>query len=114
MFYFARGYVKSGQAAVIPTFINGNKGKTYFDFTDKTTDKEIDSITYPIDVIEFEGEADWVGIFGLTGGFRGWFSNDEARVPIVAKMKVIIGSVKVTLQSWKRSGWRPTQYIEKD
>jgi hypothetical protein len=68
---------------------------------------EIDAVDYPIDVVGFEGNAEFVGIFGLTGGFDGWFSNDEARVPIVAHMKVILGSVTLELMSWKRPGWTP-------
>jgi hypothetical protein len=114
LFYFARGFVKSGEKLIVPTFIQEKKGKTFFDFSGEATEKEIDSVSYPIDVVEFEGEADWVGIFGLTGRFRGWFSNDEARIPIVARMKVIIGSVRVELKSWKREGWIPPKYVEVD
>lgn len=114
LFYFARGNVKSGQKTVIPTFIREKRGRTYFNFESKATDQDIDSVSYPIDVLELEGEADWVGIFGLTGGFSGWFSNDDASIPIVARMKVIIGSVKVQLKSWKREGWVPPRYVEKD
>ncbi len=112
LFYYARANVKSGHPAIVPTFINEKKGKTYFNFTNEKTEEGIDSIQYPISVVEFEGEANWVGIFGLTGGFRGWFSDDDARIPIRAKMKVIIGSVKVKLLNWKRNGWSPPQYIE--
>jgi hypothetical protein len=57
--------------------------------------------------VGFDGRADFVGIFGLTGGFEGWFSNDEARVPIMAKMKVLIGSVTIELMRWNRPGWTP-------
>jgi len=112
LLFFARGYVSSSQKMVIPTFINEEKKRTFFDFTNKATDEEIDSVSYPIDVVEFSGAADWVGIFGLTGSFRGWFSNDAARIPIVARMKVIIGNVKVTLESWRRVGWSPPEYKE--
>ena len=51
-----------------------------------------------------QGNAEFVGIFGLTGEFSGWFWNDDARIPIVAKMQVIIGSVTIELMSWKRPG----------
>jgi hypothetical protein len=58
-------------------------------------------------VVKFDGKLDFTGIFGLSGEFEGWFSNDEARVPILAKMKVLIGSVTIELMSWKRKGWAP-------
>jgi hypothetical protein len=70
-------------------------------------EEEVDAIKYPVDVVHFEGEAGFVGIFGLTGGFEGWFSNDAAQVPILARMKVILGSVKIELIKWKRAGWTP-------
>jgi hypothetical protein len=112
LLYFARGYVRSGRKMVVHTFIREKKGRTYFDYSDETSDQDIDSVSYPIGVCHFEGEADWVGIFGLTGGFEGWFSSDDARVPIVARMKVIIGSVKIQLQDWRREGWIPPRHIE--
>jgi len=110
--YFARGYVGSGLKTVVRTFIKEKTGRTYFDFTNETDDEGIDSVSYDVDVLKFEGEANWVGMFGLTGKFDGRFSNDDARVPIVAHMKVIIGSVKVQLQEWKREGWVPPRHVE--
>jgi elongation factor P hydroxylase len=110
--YFARGYVGSGLKTVVHTFIKEKKSRTYFDFTNETDDEGIDSVSYDVDVLKFEGEANWVGMFGLTGGFDGRFSNDDAHVPIVAHMKVIIGSVKVQLQDWKREGWIPPRHVE--
>ena len=53
------------------------------------------------------GQARWTGLYGLSGNFEGWFSNDEARVPIKAKMSVYIGSVVIELKSWKRPDWKP-------
>jgi hypothetical protein len=50
------------------------------------------------------------GIYGLTGPFEGWFSNDDARVPIRANMEVMLGSVKVELIGWNRGGWNPPRH----
>jgi hypothetical protein len=78
----------------------------------KKTSTEIDAVKYPVETIEFDGRADFVGIFGLTGGFSGWFSNDEAAVPIIAKMKVILGSIRLELVKWNRPGWVPPRAHE--
>jgi hypothetical protein len=64
-------------------------------------------VNYPIMTTHFDGTANWTGVYGLTGSFEGWFSDDAARVPIKAKMKVYIGSVTLELQSWKRGNWQP-------
>ena len=112
LFYYARGNVHSNEPENIPTFVNEKKVNTYINFTNKKTSTEIDAVKYPVETIEFDGRADFVGIFGLTGGFSGWFSNDDAAVPIVAKMKVILGSIRLELVKWNRPGWVPPRAHE--
>ena len=112
LFYYARGNVHSNGPENIPTFVSEKKVNTYINFTNTKTSSEIDAVKYPIETVEFEGRADFVGIFGLTGGFSGWFSNDEAAVPIVAKMKVILGSIRLELVKWNRPGWVPPRAHE--
>ncbi len=107
LFFTARQDLLCGQSKTIPTMINEQKVTTRIDFTGERDPVEIDAVDYPVDAVKFEGNADFVGIFGLTGGFEGWFSNDAARVPIMAKMKVILGSVTIELMQWKREGWTP-------
>lgn len=107
LFYYARDQLFSGKRVVVPTLIKEQKSTTHIDFSTATTSVEIDAVDYPVDVVQFDGKMDFVGIFGLTGGFEGWFSNDSARVPILAKMKVLIGSVTIELMEWKRPGWNP-------
>lgn len=112
LFFLARKYLYSHQKMIVPTYVREKRGKTAIDFDGELSKEEIDAVGYPIDVIHFEGEAKFVGVFGLTGGFEGWFSNDAARVPVLAKMKVIIGNIRIELISWKRAGWTPPRYPE--
>jgi Protein of unknown function (DUF3108) len=108
LFFYARDQLFSGKRINIPCFVSEKKVNTYIDFSEhERKSVEIDAVNYPIDVIGFDGTAEFVGIYGLTGDFEGWFSNDDARIPIVAKMKVIVGSVTLELMSWKRTGWVP-------
>ena len=107
LFFFARDNLYAGREIVVPTLISEAKVTTSINFKRERTSVEVDAVDYPVDVIGFEGRADFVGIFGLTGGFEGWFSNDEARVPVLAKMKVLIGSVTIELMKWTRPGWTP-------
>jgi hypothetical protein len=112
LFYYARQEAGRKQRTSMPTIVSGKQGTTTFDFLIEHTEEEIDALDYPVDVVYFKGEAGFVGIFGLSGEFEGWFSNDEARVPIVGKMKVLIGSVRIELMKWKRDGWNPPRYRE--
>jgi len=112
LFFYARNQVRSVRRVNIPTVVMEKKVNTFIDFRNERTSVEIDAITYPVDVVRFDGTAEFVGLFGLTGDFEGWFSNDEARIPIQAKMKVIIGSVTLELMEWKREGWTPPRAKE--
>ncbi len=107
LFFYARDQLYSGKKQNVPAIVKEKNVNTLIDFNGKRESVELDFVDYPVDVIGFEGTMEFTGIFGLTGDFEGWFSNDEARVPILAKMKVILGSVTIELMEWKRAGWTP-------
>ncbi len=107
LFYYARlNYLQTKKYSV-PVMVNEKTYKTHFNFMNKIGEQEIDAVNYPIETVEFDGTSEFTGVFGLTGYFRGFFSNDEAGIPIVAKMKVILGSVHIELIKWTRPGWTP-------
>ncbi|RPI05670.1 MAG: DUF3108 domain-containing protein [Ignavibacteriae bacterium] len=112
LFYYARQHAREKRTSKIPTFIDTNEVTTNVNFGIEHDEEEIDAVNYPIDVMKLDGRADFVGVFGLTGGFEGVFSNDAAGIPITARMKVILGSVKVELKNWKRNHWTPPKAAE--
>jgi len=114
LLFFARKSLFEGKKISIPVVVNEKKFTTEINFTKRFVTGKIDAVDYKIDLVYFDGEAGFVGIFGLTGGFEGWFSNDAARVPIMAKMKVLIGNIYIELMSWKRNGWNPPRYHDDD
>jgi hypothetical protein len=107
LFYYAREHAGEKKQTKIPTFVDTNEVMTNFNFGIEHLDEDIDAVQYPIDVMKLDGVANFVGVFGLTGGFEGIFSNDAASIPITARLKVILGSIKVELKNWKRDNWIP-------
>lgn len=107
LFYYARQHACEKRQSKIPTFIDTNEVTTNINFGVEQDEVDIDAVDYPIDVMKLDGRANFVGVFGLTGGFEGVFSKDAAGIPITARMKVILGSVKVELKNWKRDNWIP-------
>jgi hypothetical protein len=105
--YFARAHVHSQNAIRVPTIVYKKLGKTNLYFTNENSTVEIEAMPAPVEVTEFDGLAEFEGLFGLSGEFKGWFSNDDAAVPIKAKLGVILGSVDIELKEWKRAGWTP-------
>ena len=112
LFFYAREHARQRMEVMVPTFIENKEANAHISFRDRIEDVEIDAVKYPVETVFLDGRADFVGVVGMTGGFRGWFSNDRARIPIVARLNVWIGSIKVELKSWKRTGWQPPKFVE--
>ncbi len=110
LFYFARMRTGQQKKVNVPVFINEKYEKTYINFYKDVEDMDIDAVDYDIDCVRLDGETEFRGIFGLTGYFEGWFSNDQYAIPIVAKMQVLIGSITLELKNWNRKEWMPPKY----
>jgi hypothetical protein len=107
LFFYAREHLYTGWKVNVPGVVKEQKVSAFINFKKEHKSVEVDAIDYPVDVVALDGHLDFEGLYGLTGDFEGWFSNDEARIPILAKMKVLIGSVTVELMKWTRQGWIP-------
>jgi hypothetical protein len=110
LFFLARNYVNIKRTVTIPTIIDKDTVETRINFHGDIKPAEVDAIDYPVSTIYFDGKANWTGIYGLTGKFEGWFSSDDAHVPIRAEMNVYVGSVDIELVKWKRDGWTPPRH----
>ncbi len=107
LFYCARQLLYAKNVASVPTIVGDDTSTTKINFFGKIEETEIEAASYPIRTVYFDGNADWTGVYGVTGYFQGWFSDDEARIPIKAKMKLYLGSANIELVSWKRKDWQP-------
>lgn len=110
LFYYARMRTGKKAAYNTPVFINEKGERTTIRCYDKPEAVEIDAVDYKINCVYLDGETEFKGIFGLTGYFEGWFSNDDHAVPIYAKMSVIIGNITVELKEWKKKNWSPPKF----
>ncbi len=107
LFFLARQFTKMDKTISVPTIMDDDDVRTIINFQNKIESVGIDAVDYNVRTIYFNGKAKWTGIYGLKGYFEGWFSDDKASVPIKAKMKLYVGSVKIELVKWKRDGWSP-------
>jgi hypothetical protein len=111
IFYYARANFGENKTINIPCFVNEEKVYTKINYYTDVTDVSIDAVKYKISCRRLDGETDFISVFGLTGYFQGWFTNDEASIPVIAKMRVIIGNITLELKEWKREGWNPPRYL---
>jgi len=107
LLFYARAYVHAHCRKEVPVLMYRSKAVTTINFGIEREEQDIDAIDDDVRTVKLDGETGFTGIFGLTGGFEGWFSDDRAAVPIAAKMHVLIGSVRIELVKWKRPGWSP-------
>lgn len=113
LLYYARANTHRRFVDHVPVLIYRTKATTTIRFGIEQEAVEIDAVDYPIHAVKLDGETGFTGIFGLTGDFEGWFSADDAAIPLYAKMHVIIGSVRLELVKWKRKGWKPPPWKER-
>lgn len=111
IFYFARMRTGQDRSYNIPCFVNEKSEKTLINFYNESLPITINALDYEVDCVMLDGKTDFVSIFGLTGAFEGWFSNDSYAIPIIAKMKVIIGNITLELIEWNKEEWMPPKYI---
>jgi hypothetical protein len=112
LFFYARMNSGQSKSVDVPTFVNEKKEITKINFYKEVTDVSIDAVDYDIACTRLDGELDFISIFGLTGYFEGWFTNDDAKIPVVANMKVLIGNIRLELVKWKRENWQPPKFEE--
>lgn len=107
IFYSARMNSFANKNYNIPIFINEGQSSVKYSFNINKDVVSVGSVDYDISVIKIAGVADFTGVFGLTGEFVGWFSDDDYRVPIKAQLNVLIGSITLELSSYKKANWKP-------
>lgn len=112
IFYYARMRTGQNKSYTVPCFVNEKSENTFINFYDQSLPVSIKAVDYEIDCVKLDGHTDFVSIFGLTGAFEGWFSNDNYAIPVLAKMKVIIGNINLELIDWNKQEWMPPKYTK--
>ncbi len=105
--FYARMNFNNEKTLSVPCFVNEQEEEAVLNFYSEPTSVSIDAVDYAIDCRYLDGYTDFVSVYGLTGNFDGWFSNDNFSVPILAKMNVIIGSINLELIRWNAELWNP-------
>jgi len=105
--FYPRRFVHAARTVSVPTVLYGKVGTTTFEFANEQTTESLDALDQPVRVIEVHGSTTVIGVYGMTGEFTGWFSDDAAGIPLKGTLKVLIGTVNVELIQWRRPGWTP-------
>ena len=110
LFYYARLNTGIPKSVSLPCFVTEKFETTVINFYNNIEKVEIDAIDYNIACLKLDGYTTFESIYGLTGDFEGWFTNDKYAVPIIAKMKVYVGNVTLELKQWRKKDWKPPKF----
>ena len=110
IFYYARYNTNKNETQNVPVIMNVDTSNMKLILNTDNKNVSIGETDFDISSVYLEGFAYFTAVFGMTGDFSGWFSNDGARIPLKAKLKVKIGNVTLELKSWKRKNWSPPKY----
>ncbi len=115
LFFFARSIVHKDTSLSVPTLVEFDMFSTDLTVTGTIVPVSIGPLDEPVVTREISGRANFEGstFGGFSGDFKGWFSNDDAAVPIRAEMSITLGTVNVELERWIREGWAPPTRISK-
>lgn len=107
IYYLARQFANARRTVTVPVLMQTDSATAIINFHARKEQVKIPAVDYPVKTTYLDGRANFTGIYGFTGRFEGWFSDDDARIPIKAKMNVYLGSVLIELKKWNRKGWEP-------
>jgi hypothetical protein len=112
LFFLARSLLHSGLQIRVPVIVDLEFFPVDIRFTSTVVPEQLEALGRPVATKELYGKAHFVGksLAGFSGDFRGWFSNDEAAIPVRAEMNLSIGTADVILEHWSRRGWTPPAY----
>ncbi|MCX6165102.1 MAG: DUF3108 domain-containing protein, partial [Ignavibacteriae bacterium] len=110
LFFNARIHSLVNKNYIVPVYINSQESTVNYSFNMNKDVVSSDLKDYDMAAIKILGTAHFIGVFGLTGEFISWLSDDNARVPLKAKFNVSIGSITLELTSYKKKNWTPPVY----
>lgn len=103
IFYFSRLFAGSDEDFTLPVYVTKKKGYIYAENSTKTEERNYEPFDGPIQAYQLNGRTkDIEGPFGFSGEFRAWFLDDDLRVPLEARVKVLWGNVIVRMIDYKR------------
>ncbi|MGN8224109.1 DUF3108 domain-containing protein [Gracilimonas sp. BCB1] len=103
IFYFSRLFAGSEEDYQLPVYVTKKKGYIYADNSLKKEKRNYAPFDGPIQAYLMNGTTENIeGPFGFSGDFRAWFLDDDLRVPLEARVKVLWGNVIVRMIEYTR------------
>lgn len=97
LMFYARTLVRSRSSARVVTLVDYDYHWTNINFTGIR--ETVFAAGREWEAWKITGQAEYVGVAGLTDGFEGWFTADDEALPLKARFKIFVGSIWLELSS---------------
>ena len=103
IFLFSRLFAGTEVDNSMIVYVTKRKGYIHFDNGVELEKRNYKPWNEPVNTFLTTGYTENIdGPFGFSGKFRAWFLNDELRVPLEARVKVLFGNALVRLIDYKK------------
>lgn len=92
-------------SVTLPTIVDFTVKDTDLNFIDGIEEIKVSALDRPTQARRVEGNFKWKAWGGISGPFKGWFSNDEAAIPLKIHLNVSLGSICLELERFHRPDW---------
>lgn len=100
LIYYARAHAGKREKHRVTYLADDGQDIILIDFKGKDGLIKVKPFPQKVPAYYLEGHVYNRGMAGLSGNFKGWFSADSRKLPLMAKMKVFIGSVVLKLETY--------------
>lgn len=92
----------SGKSVSLPTLNDYKINQTDVSYTNLREETDVPVFNARRRCVVVSGYAHWVGssFAGMRGPFRGWFTDDEAAIPVRAEVDILLGAITLELESY--------------
>lgn len=105
--FLMRKHAGKNRSFRVPACLNNDTTSAWLHMSGKKEKIYVDAFGKEVNCIYAHGKISTSGLYGLGGDFEVWFTDDEARIPVLGKVNIILGSAKIELVECKRNGWEP-------
>ena len=97
-----------GLSVTLPTIVDFGIKETDLNFTGVVKNIKVSAFHRRVKARQVKGTAKWKAWAGINGPFKGWFSDDEAAIPLKIYLKIFLGSIVLELEKLHRPDWLGT------
>jgi hypothetical protein len=102
LIFIMRQHAHDRKTLKVPALLNNDTTYAWLNLSGKKEDVFVDAFNKKASCYKAGGKIDMTGLYGLAGDFEVWITADEKRIPVYAKVNIILGSAILELIEIKR------------